>query len=102
MEVHLHCMEDVLLCFWDYLYTYHMQTYLDCLFLFHLDPLIRRWLLSLYHYIAIPVILYVTFGLHFTTQIHRTASFPISLLHTPKPMYNMIWQLLRVRYDLVD
>ena len=44
----------------------------------------------------------VTIGLHFTTQIHRTASFPIFLLHTPKPVYDMIWQLLLVRYDLVD
>ena len=44
----------------------------------------------------------VTFGLHFATQIHRTASFLISLLPTPKPMYDMIWQLSLVRYDLVD
>ena len=35
-------------------------------------------------------------------QIHRTASFPIFLLHTPKLMYNMIWQFLLVRYNLVD
>ena len=44
----------------------------------------------------------VTIGLHFATQIHRTASFLISLLHTPKPMYDTIWRLLLVRYDLAD
>ena len=44
----------------------------------------------------------VTIGLHFTTQIHRTASFLIFLLHTLKPMYDTIWQRLLVRYDLVD
>ena len=44
----------------------------------------------------------VTIGLQLTTQIHRTASFLIFLLHTPKPMYDMIWQRLLVRYDPVD
>ena len=44
----------------------------------------------------------VTFGLHFTMQIHWTASFPIFFLLTPKPMYDTIWRLLLVRYDLVD
>ena len=35
---------------------------------------------------------YVTFGLHSTSQIHRTASFPFLHLFPPsKPMYDMIW-----------
>ena len=42
--------------FLDYLYTYYMQTYLDCLLPLHLDPFIRCDLLSLYHYIVICVI----------------------------------------------
>ena len=47
-----------------------------------------------------PPVNIVTFGLHFTTQIHRTASFLTSLLHTPKPVYDTILWLLVVRYDL--
>ena len=31
--------------------------------------------------------------------LHRFLSF---LFHTPKPMYDTIWRLLLVRYDLVD
>ena len=43
----------------------------------------------------------VTFGLHFTTQIHRTASFPFSLSLTLKPMYDTIWWIHSVQYNLV-
>ena len=35
----------------------------------------------------------VMFGLHFTTQIHQTASFPFLSSLTPKPMYNTIWSI---------
>ena len=45
---------------------------------------------------------YVTFGLHLTTQIRRTASFLTFFLPSPKPLYDTIWRLLLVRYDLVD
>ena len=38
----------------------------------------------------------------FTTQTRWTASFPISLFPTPKPMYDTIWRLVLVRYDLAD
>ena len=38
----------------------------------------------------------VTFGLHFTTQIHQTASFISSLSLTLKPMYDTIWWVYHV------
>ena len=44
----------------------------------------------------------VTFGLHFTTQIHWTASFSFLLLLplTLKPLYDTIWWVYLVQYDL--
>ena len=43
---------------------------------------------------------HVMFGLHFTSQIHWTASFPFLSFLTPKPMYDTIWQFSLVQYDL--
>ena len=42
------------------------------------------------------------FGLHLTTQMHRTASFLSLSFLTPKPMYDTIWLILLVQYYLAD
>ena len=45
---------STIVMFWDYLYAYLMQTYLDCLIHFHLDPFIMYDFLSLYNTISTP------------------------------------------------
>ena len=44
----------------------------------------------------------VTFGLHFQYADTSDCIVFTFLIHTPKPMYDTIWRLLLVRYDLVD